>query len=187
MKRPKNKFFSIQKILLTITVFSTCLSYSQYAKSLDVTAGIADSGYGAEIAYNHYNYRMNYFQAFASFEFDELIYNQFEVPYMFGGIGFGYFMPIAMDRREQFMVSMGGGGIVGYEFINEGKKELPNGALIKSEEGIIFGLFAGVEFENRITQGIKLVVKAKQQYRINSDLGNFSTYAGIGVRINQYR
>lgn len=160
------------------------LSYSQYNKSIDISAGIADGGYGAEIAYNHYTYRRDYFQTFAIVNYNQQIYKQYEIPYLFGGIGFGYYTPISFDRRERFFISIGGGGLIGYEQINEGEKELPNGALINSDENLIYGLFAGIELENRITQGVNLLIKGKQQYHFNSDLGNFSTYIGVGTRLD---
>ena len=78
--------------------------------------------------------------------------------------------------------NVGGGGVIGYEVINNGNNTLDTGAMIDGKSRFIYGIYAGVEWEMVLGNDLSLLIKANEYYHINSDVGNFYPYAGIGLR-----
>uniref|UniRef100_A0A171ANS3 Conjugal transfer protein n=1 Tax=Triatoma infestans TaxID=30076 RepID=A0A171ANS3_TRIIF len=83
---------------------------------------------------------------------------------------------------KTFVLNLGGGGIIGYEVINNGNSLLETGAIIDAKSQFIYGVFIGLEGEITLSNDFSLLIKANEYYHINSDVGQFYPYAGIGLR-----
>lgn len=170
-------------ILFYILFVVTSVLYSQnYSSGIGLTGGITQDGYGALANYNYYIDRDDFVQAglYLSFANDE--YEGEKIPYNLFAFHAGYFKTIWKSRNRSFALSIGGGGIAGYEIINNGEEELPTGALIENNSKFIYGLYGGVEMDYYLSEKVSLLLKANQYYHINSELGELVSFGGIGIR-----
>jgi hypothetical protein len=109
-----------------------------------------------------------------------------KVPYNDLSLNIGYYYKILQDRYNRFHLSLGLGGLVGYEILNNGDNELPNGAVIDGESRLIYGGFVGGEAEYALSDTFSLILVATEFYHVNSDIGNTSFYGGLGVKYTLY-
>ncbi|WP_209403874.1 conjugal transfer protein TraO [Pseudozobellia sp. WGM2] len=152
------------------------------ASSVGVSAGYVEDGYGIMGTFNFHPNRFQYFQisVLAAIAEDKGAQN---IPYNIFTIQPGLYYRVFMaPRRKNFSVFLGGGGLFGYEVINNGSNELPNGALITGKSRFIYGVNLGAEMELGLSNDFSLLVKANEYYHVNSDVGNFYPYAGVGLR-----
>jgi len=173
-------FVTILFCLATSSVFSQMRG--NLASSVGVSGGYVEDGYGIMGTFNFHPDRYRYFQisvlaAIAEDKGDQNIpYNIFTIQ---PGI---YYRVFIAPQRKNFSLFLGGGGLFGYEVINNGSNELPSGALINGKSQFIYGLYLGAELEVGISNDFSILVKANEYYHVNSDVGNFNPYAGVGLR-----
>lgn len=174
------------KNLLFITAIIACSSiHSQegnYASSIGVSSGYAEDGYGIMATYNYHLNRNRYAQlsVFAAIAEDR---GTFTIPYNIFTVQPGYFFKILEQRNfKRYALNIGGGAIIGYEVINNGNSLLETGAVIDAKSQFIYGAYVGLEGELTLSNDFSLLVKANEYYHVNSDVGNFYPYAGIGLR-----
>ncbi|WP_193747188.1 conjugal transfer protein TraO [Algibacter lectus] len=106
-----------------------------------------------------------------------------EVPYHIFNVNIGYITNIYTSIRKNTKINIGGGGLVGYEEVNNGNHLLENGALLLDRSKFIYGGFALVELEIYLNNDINLILRLNEYYHMNSDLGGqFTLFTGIGVR-----
>ena len=86
----------------------------------------------------------------------------------------GYFIPLVHKTKVNFAI--GGGGLLGYETINNGD------AKINAKNNFIYGAYIGTEFAYRFTDKVGLLLKYNQNFYLNSDIGNTAPYMGVGLR-----
>ena len=152
------------------------------ASSVGLSAGYAEDGYGIMGTFNFHLDRYKYFQlsVFAAIAEDK---GRNDIPYNIFTIQPGQFWRVFISpRKKNLSVFVGGGGLFGYEVINNGSNELPTGAIIDGKSQFIYGVYAGVEAELTIGDDFSILAKANEYYHINSDVGHFYPYAGIGLR-----
>lgn len=172
------------RIILFVLLVST-FGYSQngnYASSVGLSAGYAEDGFGIMATYNYHLNRDRYAQlsVFAAIAEDK---GSFDIPYNIFTVQPGYFFKLWEQRNfKRYAINLGGGGILGYEVINNGNSLLETGALIDAKSQFIYGVFLGLEGEIALSNDFSLLIKANEYYHINSDVGNFYPYAGIGMR-----
>jgi hypothetical protein len=108
----------------------------------------------------------------------------YQIPIDIYSLNIGYFKKVSMlsDSNKQFTTAIGIGGVFGYENINKGNTELPNGALVFSDSQIIYGGYAGVNLDVFISDRFDLSAKTNIYYHANSDIGKTRFFIGIGVR-----
>ena len=161
------------------------LGYSQsgnYASSVGISGGYAEDGFGIMGTYNYHLDRKGYAQlsVFAAIAEDK---GSFDIPYNIFTVQPGYFIKLWEQKNfKQFAIHIGGGGIFGYEVINKGNSILPNGAILDAKSQFIYGVFVGLEGEITLSNDFSLLIKANEYYHINSDVGQFYPYAGLGLR-----
>lgn len=160
-------------------------SYSQsgnYASSLGLSGGYAEDGIGIMATYNYHLNRSRYAQisVFAAIAEDK---GTFNIPYNVFTVQPGYFFKVWEQRNfKSYAFNLGGGAIIGYEVINNGNSILETGAIIDAKSQFIYGVYVGLEGEVTLSNDFSLLIKANEYYHINSDVGNFYPYAGIGLR-----
>lgn len=152
------------------------------ASSVGLSGGYVEDGYGIMGTFNFHPDRYRYFQISVLAAIAEDKGTQ-DIPYNIFTIQPGiYYRVFVAPRKRNFSLFLGGGGLFGYEVINNGSNELPSGALINAKSQFVYGLYVGMEAEVGISNDFSLLIKANEYYHINSDVGNFYPYAGIGLR-----
>src|SRR6056297_3237668 len=173
-------FVTILFCLATSSVFSQMRG--NLASSVGVSGGYVEDGYGIMGTFNFHPDRYRYFQISVLAAIAEDKGSQ-DIPYNIFTIQPGiYYRVFVAPRKRNFSLFLGGGGLFGYEVINNGSNELPSGALINAKSQFVYGLYVGAEAEIGISNDFSLLVKANEYYHINSDVGNFYPYAGVGLR-----
>lgn len=168
-----------------IVFFFSTMAFSQngnYASSVGISGGYAEDGFGIMATYNYHLNRNRYAQlsVFVAIAEDK---GSFDIPYNIFTVQPGYFIKVWEQKNfKKYGVNLGGGGIFGYEVINNGNSLLSNGAILDTKSQFIYGIFIGVEGEIALSNDFSLLVKANEYYHINSDVGKFYPYAGIGLR-----
>lgn len=174
----------IFKTLTIAVIFSCCFTnFAQnYSSGIGVLAGYSDNGYAGMINYNHYPQLDRYIQAGIYVSFNENEVRNIKIPYNNISLNVGYFKTIIDSGSGQFKISLGAGGVAGYEIINNGKETLSNGALIQDDSKFIYGAFGSAESDIYLNDDISIILKFNQFYHQNSDLGKFTIFAGVGIR-----
>jgi len=167
-----------------IAICCCCLkSFAQnYSSGIGLFAGYSDNGYATMLNYNHYPELDRYIQAGIYVSFNENEVRGIKIPYNNISLNIGYFKTVLGTTRGQFKLSLGLGGVAGYEIINNGKETLSNGALILDDSKFIYGAFGSVESDLYLNDDLSIILKFNQFYHQNSDLGKFTIFAGAGVR-----
>lgn len=175
------------RTLLLIGMFGATLSLNaqmrgNLASSVGVSGGYVEDGFGVMGTFNFHPNRFKYFQISVLAAIAEDRGRQ-DIPYNVFTIQPGIFYRVFIaPRRKNISIFLGGGGLFGYEVINGGSNELPNGALINAKSQFLYGAYLGGEAEFVLSNDFSLLVKANQYYHANSDVGNFYPYVGAGLR-----
>jgi len=175
------------KTLLTVLFIAT-LSYTAHSQNgaVSITGGITQDGYAGVISYNYYwdRYSSDFMQGSVFLNFSEQDYSDtIKVPYNDFTVNLAYFKNIVESRSGSLKIAIGAGAVFGYEILNNGTKELDNGAIIASKSGFIYGAFLGLDTDIYLSDTVSVVLKANQYYHVNSDVGEFLPYVGTGMRI----
>ncbi|GAA4277537.1 conjugal transfer protein TraO [Aquimarina mytili] len=180
----------MKKTVFILMLFYGVLASAQLTdnslNAIDVSAGYAENGFGVSLSYNRYisySKRNNYFQFALLYTFSNIEKKGFDLPYNLITLNLGYFYNIPLDRFDKINLNLGGGMVAGIERINKGNKELETGALLKSDGGFIYGPFIGGELELFVSSNVSFLIKANEFYHINSDIGDFTIFAGGGIRV----
>lgn len=177
----------MKKALFNFILFFTVLVTSaqkgaNYASSIGVSAGYVEDGIGFMATYNYHLDRKTYAQlsVFAAIAEDK---GTFEIPYTIFSVQPGYFITVwEQPSFKKYALNIGGGGIIGYESINNGNNTLHTGAIIDAESKLIYGVFFGAQGEIILGNNLTILIKANEYYHANSDIGKFYPYAGLGLR-----
>ncbi len=181
---------NMNKLLIILIFGLVQMSYGQraFATSVGLSAGYTEDGYAALFNYNYHKGRSSYIHVglFASFSKDKETVG-YEIPYNIFNIQPGYYYKIIETQGfKPVSLFIGAGGMLGYEILNNGNNELPNGALINARSQFLYGGFAGLELDYAFSDNWSLVAKANEYYNINSDVGNWYPYFGVGLRYFLY-
>ena len=154
--------------------------------TVGLSGGYATDGYGLLAQYNHFlgyesksKIHAGFFYSIAWSKTDE-----FSIPYDDTVLYLGYSHVVFSDKRDkEYFGSIGGGGLVGREVINNGKKEINSGSFIDGEpSSTIYGGYISADFSYLLTDNLALSVVINQSYIQNSNVRNFLFYAGIGTK-----
>ena len=178
------------KIFSVLVLFASQTSFGQraFATSVGLSAGYSEDGYAVLFNYNYHNGRSSYVHVglFASFAVDKETVG-YEIPYNIFNIQPGYYFRLIQSKGfKPFSLYLGGGGILGYEILNNGNNELSNGALIDAKSQFIYGGFVGLEMDYAFSDDWSFVVKANEYYHVNSEVGNWYPYIAVGLRFYLY-
>ena len=94
----------------------------------------------------------------------------------------GYFLKFLSDPSKTFFLSIGGSALAGYETVNWGDKQLPDGSLLTTKDAFIYGGAVTLELESYITDRIVLLASIRERCLWGSKVGLFSTQFGLGVK-----
>jgi len=150
--------------------------------SFGFSGGYATNGFGAHASYNYEFSENSYLQTGLFAAKSEDTSNYIDVPYTTFALNIGYYYNIIKDRNSQFIGSLGGGGSLGYEVINDGNTILEDGAIIQGNTDIVYGGFVGTELKYFLRDEFALLGIVNTYLYTNSDIGVVSVYAGLGIK-----
>lgn len=96
----------------------------------------------------------------------------------------GYSFFLLGDARKNITFNAAITGVVGYESINRGEELLFDGAKIISEDNFIYGAGGRLSFETYLSDHFVLVLQGRTKVLWGTDLKQFRTSAGVGLRFN---
>ena len=174
------------KKLIFVFLF-LCLGYvsnaQNYASSIGLNAGYTQEGFGILANYSYYldRYSAIHGGIFASFSNDE--FKGEEIPYSLFSFQAGYTRNIWTSRNLKMTAALVGGGILGYEIINNGENKLDDGSLIDAENKFIYGAYVGANLNLDLNDSLAIYATVNEFYHHNSDIGNFVFYSGLGIKL----
>ena len=94
----------------------------------------------------------------------------------------GYNLHLTSDYSQTFHLYGGVSALGGYETVNWGDKQLPDGSLLTTKDAFIYGGAVTLELESYITDRIVLLASIRERCLWGSKVGLFSTHFGLGVK-----
>ncbi len=94
----------------------------------------------------------------------------------------GYFLNFLSDGSKTFFCSLGGSALAGYETVNWGDKLLFDGSTLEARDRFVYGGAITLELETYLSDRVVLLLTARERVLFGSDIGNFHTQYGIGLR-----
>jgi len=178
----------MKKIILLVLIFFaiSVSSQSLVNNTIDISGGYAPDGFGVNATFNVIlddNYvKLGLYVSSNKYKYTSMVDVDYEIPYTILSVNGGYFIPFIKNRQESLILSGGLGVLAGYEVVNGGSNELENGVIIENKSAFIYGGFGTLEFEVALNHRMFILTKVTEYYHVNSDLGNATMYAGLGLR-----
>ncbi len=94
----------------------------------------------------------------------------------------GYLINVLSDHSKTVFFSLGGSLMAGYETVNRGKKELPDGALLINDGQLLYGGAVAFEIETFLSDRLVLLVNARERILYGSTVGKFHFQLGVGFK-----
>ena len=176
--KKRNLFFA----LLLIAGLSRATAQN-YKQSFGINIGGTQNGYGVMLNYNYFTHGDKSIAASVLVTDAKYSLDGGKIRYNDLTLNLGYSTPLYVTRNRKLGVILGAGGVVGYEMINDNKNpHLSTGALILDNSKIIYGAYTGLDIDYLISDRMTVFIKVNEYCHVNSDLGKFVPFAGLGVR-----
>lgn len=96
----------------------------------------------------------------------------------------GYSFHILGDYKRNINFYASVAAAAGYEMINNGDSELPDGGLIVDQDNFIYGAGGKLSLETYLTDQLVFLIQGKVKVLWNTDLEQFIPSLGFGFRFN---
>ncbi len=158
-------------------------------EAFDLSFGYEQNGFLGRFSYNRKIARngMIRFGGQYNYEvFDKNLPEDLNINLYF--VNLEYYHNILNLGRGDIVISLGIGALGGYEEIT--KNEFDNGFIIEKESDIFYGFHGGIEIDKFLAQTDKrgnylsLIINARENYFLESLLGNYQFNASLGIRYN---
>lgn len=166
-------------VLLTVILFSYATAQNA---AVGLTAGYTGNGIGIDANYNHHLTQESKIQAGVFFSSFTDGFRGEKMTHTIATVNGNYTYTAWSNPRRTLLLGIGAGVVFGFEQVNDGNQELSSGALIIDESQFIYGLNGSVDAEITLATNWSVVAQFTEYYHINSELGNFMPYAGVGLR-----
>ena len=170
-------------------VFTAMLCYSINAQTTSINGliGFSENGYSG-MANLHFHPKKDvkkYFEigGYASFLEEKL--TGLDIPIEVYSLNVGYFseLPFLSNNNDSFSVSIGIGGVVGNETIDDSEIDLSDRQFITTEDGVIYGGYGAIEADIRITKHFSALGRYTHFYHANSEIAKSKFMIGLGLAI----
>ena len=94
----------------------------------------------------------------------------------------GYYLKVLSDARKMLFVYAGASALAGYETVNWGDKVLPDGALLRDKDAVIYGGALTLDVEFYVADRIALLANLRERCLWGNSTGHFHTQFGLGVK-----
>lgn len=176
----------MKKILFIVFAITMSMHMNAQGSSISLSGGYTTNGIGVLANYNIELNRNSYVHLSGYYSIAEDQQKNYDIAYNNLSLNVGYFYNVLTTADRRFTISLGGGGLVGYEIINNGNSTLDTGAIVDGDSKVIYGGFVGADTSYSLTDALSLTLIVQEYYHNNSDLGNFALYSGLGIRYHFY-
>lgn len=139
--------------------------------------------YGFSLEMNRYFKSACYLSIGADYRHHTYYYNRDNVPVEVIAARLAYFRTLA-DIDKTILFYAGIGLKAGYEYLNEGRNTLSDGAELKDKSSFVYGPMATFRIEGYITDNMALIAGGEFPLYIGSSLNLFRPEFQIGLRFN---
>ncbi|MDH7445905.1 conjugal transfer protein TraO [Aquimarina sp. 2201CG14-23] len=174
-----------KSLLIAFILFSSISMYAQSHKiALSLTGGYVDGGFGGMTTLDYKVNKFDFLQFNIQANFTNLEYEDIKIPVDLYGFNAGFFFDLLRNNNRKFALSIGAGGTIGYETINNGDEVLENNQVLDIEtSSVVFGAYAGIEADIFLIPTVAINIRANEIYHINSEIGEFTPYFGLGIKL----
>lgn len=95
----------------------------------------------------------------------------------------GYYYNFFSCPRKIFFLNLGVSGMLGYEGVNCGKRQLLDGATLRKQESFIYGGAVTLEAETYLSDKVVLLLHLRECILWGSAANKFHTRYGLGIKI----
>ncbi|WP_025742034.1 conjugal transfer protein TraO [Aquimarina pacifica] len=177
--------------LILAIIFAT--SFSVHAQShkmaFSLTGGYVQNGFAGMVTVDYKKNEFDYFQFSLQGSFSDLENGDIDIPVSLYSLNAGYFYDLLRNNNRKYAIALGGGATVGYEVINEGDDVLENGDVLSENvepSTAVFGVYFGLDADIFLKPTVAINFKANETYHFNSEVGDFTPYLGLGVKLILY-
>ena len=174
-----------KSLLIAFILFSSISMYSQSHKTaLSLNGGYVGEGFGGIVSFDYKVNEFDYIELSLQGNFTDLEFNEIDIPVNLYAFNAGFFFDVIRNNKRTFALGLGGGATLGNEIINNGDELLENNQLLNVETSqFVFGGFVGLDADIFLIPTVALNIKAQEVYHFNSEIGNFTPYLGVGIKL----
>lgn len=169
-------------LLISLIYFN---ARSQSSNSLGGLIGYSENGYSTMINFHYYPDKDigRYFEIGGYGGFLEERKTSYNIPIQVYTLNVGYFMdvPLINNQNRSFLFSVGIGGVIGNESINDSKIQLSEYEFITTKGGVIYGAYGAVEADIKITNHLSAITRYTHFYHPKSEIGKTKFMIGLGL------
>lgn len=171
----------MKNIFIICAVLLTSIVYGQrYGETVELSAGYVQDGFGINGAYSYFLSENEKLKGNMSFSSSTQKLDLADFKYNIIQLRAEYLHNIYASRREGFTLFGGGGILGGYEDISVRNSDPVIKSAINSK--VIFGFVVTLEADIFIDRRSSVIGVINEQWHLNSDLGSFIPYVGVGYR-----
>lgn len=185
------RFIIISAVLLLVAGTASAQRYLPGQRGIEVSGGFADGlklkkqdgqAFYGNISLSTYNKKQNRWAFGAEYLQRNFDYRDNLIPVAQITAEGGHYLKFLSDPTKTVFLSIGASALAGYETLNWGTRELPDGARLRGKDGFIYGGAVSFEIESYITDRIVLLIRARERVMFGSALGNFHFQLGAGIK-----
>lgn len=173
-----------QYIILTLLCFMFSSVKAQTEISASVLGGYSEDGFAAAANFQIYprdNYRdhweIGFYKGFLDAKKDDY---KTELDIYTFQAGYHFRIEKLSSPSNNLITRFGIGGVLGKEKFKN--KDLPNGALVITEDGLVYGLYGVIEMDCYLSDRVSLVGRYTHFYHTNSDISKSKFMIGVGLK-----
>lgn len=95
----------------------------------------------------------------------------------------GHYYNFFSCPRKILFLNLGASGMLGYESVNHGKKQLPDGASLRKQESFIYGGAITLEAEAYLSDKVVLLINLRERILWGTAANRLHTQYGLGIKI----
>ncbi|MBW1298272.1 conjugal transfer protein TraO [Aquimarina litoralis] len=171
-------------LLISLIILSNEITAQSHRLAVSITGGIVQDGFAGAITTDYKVNEFDYLQFNLQGSFSSFEQNDVDIPVDTYAFTAGFFFDLLRNNSRTFAISTGAGALIGYEIINNNDTSLPNDLLLNLETNkTIYGGYAGLDIDFFISPVITIHLKLNEMYHINSEIGEFTPYVGLGIKL----
>lgn len=155
-------------------------SYAQLNNSITLSGGVVQKdSYGFLINYNYSSNNSNYEVGVVHSIFNKSINSDIDATFSNTSLQLGYLHSVLRSRDNAISINLGLGLFGGYENIPKNED-----LVVVSESGPIYGMYAAGQLDFYTSDNFAFVLRAQQNYVLQSSTGSYNPYFGFGLKFN---
>jgi hypothetical protein len=170
----------MKKIVFIVLILISTKSLSQLNSSVTLSGGAVEKkSYGFLVNYNYNNNNSNYEIGVNHSIFNKDIKPGLTTKFSTTVLQLGYLYSLFRSRDNSISINFGAGAFAGAQTITQN-----NDIIIKSENGLIAGLYGVSQLDFFTSDNFAFVLRTQQNYNIKTTTGKYNPYIGLGLKFN---